>query len=153
MRLTYETGPATLIQFIVLAFLNILNAIYSIIATCSNGSNTTANCATNALSSVVFYLLIVFWFGIISAVGFAAQNKRSKKMAQILIAVELSVLVVAAFNIKLGISNHNNALSMFTSLLDLILSAWIITLAYRLMKARGRRVVNRRRLHTLKDDK
>jgi hypothetical protein len=146
MRLTYETGPATLIQFILLAFLNIVNAIYSIIATCTNGSNTNANCATNALSSVVFYILVVFWFGIICFIGFAAQNKRSKRMSQILIAAELSVVAVAAFNIKQGISNHTNAISMFTSLIDLILAAWVISLAFRLMRAKGGRVVNRRRI-------
>ncbi|HUA13183.1 MAG TPA: hypothetical protein VL989_01655 [Candidatus Sulfotelmatobacter sp.] len=146
MRLSYETGKATLIQFIVLSLLNIVDAVYSIVSTCTNSSSNQSDCATNALSSVVFYMLIVCWFGIIAFVGYAAQSKRSKRIAQLLILMELSVLGVAAVNIKLGISSHSNALSMFTSLIDLILAAWIISLAFRLMRAGDKRVVNRARI-------
>ena len=141
MRLTYETGVATLIQFIVLSFLNIANTIVSIITTCSHNSG---DCVTNMLSSVVFYLLIVAWFGIIAVVGYKAQSNRSKRMAQVLMAAEFMVFVVAAYNIKLGITYHNGALSLFTSLIDTILAVWIITLAFRLMRSKGGRVVRAR---------
>jgi hypothetical protein len=151
MRLTYETGIATLIQFIVLAFLNIIDAIYSVIDTCAHSGGS---CATNALSSVVFYILIVVWFGFIVGLGFATQSKRSSRYAKFLILAELSVFLVAAYNIKLGIRYHNGALSLFTSLIDLIMSVWIMTLAYRLMKSGGARVRRRARVvhHHDKDD-
>jgi hypothetical protein len=140
MRITYETGVATLIQFIVLAFSNIANTVVSVIETCHHSQT---DCVTNMLSSVVFYLLAVGWFGLIAAIGYNAQIKRSKKLCQILIMAELIVFLVAAYNIKLGLTYHNGALSLFTSLIDSILAIWVITLAYRLIRARGGRVVNR----------
>ena len=76
MRFSYETGKATLIQFIVLGILNIINTIYSIVTTCNNPNG---QCASNVLSSVVFYILIMIWFGIILFIGFQAQDKRSKR--------------------------------------------------------------------------
>ena len=144
MRLTYETGVATMFQFIILAFLNIANTIYSIIVTCTHGNG---QCVPNMLSSIVFYMLIVIWFGFIVVLGYGAQAKRSKKIARFLMMAEAGVFIVAAYNIKLGITYHNGALSLFTSLLDLVMSVWIISLAYRLMRAGGGRVVaNHRRV-------
>jgi len=142
MRLTYETGTATLIQFIILAFLNIANTVYSIITTCVNSNG---NCVPNMLTSVVYYLLIIAWFGIILVIGYGAQTKRSKRLAKLLMAAESTVFLVASYNIKLGITYHNGVLGLFTSLIDVIMAVWVITLAYRLMKAGGRRVVSRKR--------
>ena len=142
MRLTYETGSATLIQFIIIAFLNIANALDSIISGCTHGSTT---CVTNMLSSVLYYIAIVAWFFLIVVFGYMAQSKRRKRPAILLILSESAVFIFAAANIKLGITYHNGALGLFTSLVDLILSVWVITLAYRLMKAGGGRVVSRSR--------
>ncbi|HSX47667.1 MAG TPA: hypothetical protein VLF63_02735 [Patescibacteria group bacterium] len=143
MRLTYETGVATLIQFIVLSFLNIATTVVSIVSTCHHNSS---DCVSNALTSVVYYLLVVGWFGFIAALGYLAQNRRSKKLARFLIIAEFLVFGVAGINIKLGISSHNGALSLFTSLIDSILAIWVITLAIKLKKAHGGRVVNRQRI-------
>lgn len=143
MRLTYETGTATLIQFIVLGLLNIGTALQSIITTCTHSGTS---CVGNLLSSVIFYFLIVIWFGIILIIGFAAQQGRSKRLAQLLICTELAVFVVAAYNIKLDhLGFHNGILSLVTSFIDVILSLWVISLAFRLMKSSGKRVVKRQR--------
>jgi hypothetical protein len=142
MRLTYETGVATMIQFILLSFLNIANSADSIITTCTHSGGS---CATNMLSSVVYYILLVSWFGVVAAIGYSAQAKRSKRMSRYLIASELAIFLVAAVNIKLGIKAHSGALSLFTSFADLVFSVWIMTLAYRLMRAGNARVVSRRR--------
>src|SRR5581483_5070987 len=144
MRLSYETGVATLIQFIIIALLNIVNTIYSIIVTCHHSGGN--DCSTNALSSIIYYLLIVTWFGIIVGIGYAAQAKRSRRYAQALIAAEVAVFVVAGYNVKLGISYHNNVLGLFTSFIDFVLAFWVIGLAWRLMRAHGGRVVRRRRV-------
>lgn len=146
MRLTYETGTATIIQLIVLAFLNIANMIYSIVSTCSHPGG---DCVGNTLTSIVYYILIVIWFITIAGLGYMAQTKRSRRLTKILILAELAVFVVASYNIRLGIEYHNGALSSFTSLVDVILAVWIITLAFRLLKAKGGRVVTRRRHHNL----
>jgi hypothetical protein len=142
MRLTYETGIATIIQFIILSLCNIANTIYSIVSTCTHSGG---DCVSNTLSSVVFYILIIFWYGFIALLGFQAQSKRSKRSCRILILAELSCFLVAGYNIKLGITNHTSALSSFTSFADLVLAAWVVTLAYRLSKAGGGRVVTGRR--------
>ncbi len=150
MRLTYETGVATLIQFIVLAFLNIANTVTSIVTTCGHSGS---DCVGNMLTSIIFYLLIIAWFGFIVALGYAAQSKRSKRFSQFLIAAEGAVVLVASYNIKLSITYHNSALASFTSFIDLVLSVWVITLAFRLMRSGGGRVVARRRVrrHTKLD--
>jgi hypothetical protein len=143
MQLTYETGTATLIQFIVLGLLNIADALQSIITTCNHPGG---DCVGNLLGSVIYYLLIVVWFGVILAFGFAAQHGRSKRLARLLICAELSVIVVAAYNVKLDqFGFHNGILSLITSFVDIVVSIWVISLAYRLTKASGGRVVKRQR--------
>lgn len=141
MKLTYETGTATLIQFIVLGLLNIINGLDSIVTTCHHEGG---GCLSNVFSSVVFYILTIMWFGIVLLIGYAAQEKRSRRLAQLLIAAEAMIALIAFFNIKLNVRYHNGLLSLFTSVADLLLAIWIITLAYRLMKAGGRRITKQR---------
>ena len=143
MHLTHETGKATMIQFMVMALLNIANAIYSIITTCTHSGG---QCVPNMLTSIIFYILIVVWFGIIMTLGYQTQVKRSKHLARLLIAAELAVFVIAGFNIHLGITYHNGALSLFTSLFDLIFSVWVIGLAIRLIRSHGARIVSRHKI-------
>jgi purine-cytosine permease-like protein len=100
------------------------------------------------LTSVVFFLLLVGWFAAIWVVGYLAQERRSKNLAFILIGGELLVLLVATFNGR----NHPDTLSLITSITDAVLAIWVIYLAFRLMRARGKRVVakqgaRRRRKH------
>ncbi len=141
MHLTYETGKATMIQFIVIALINLGSTIASVINACTHNGN---QCVPNMLTSIVFYILIVVWFGFIMALGLQAQVKRSKPSLRLLIVAELAVFVVAAYDIHLGITYHNGAVGLFTSLLDLIFSFWVISLAFRLIRAGGRRVVVKR---------
>lgn len=142
MRLSHETGIATLIQFIVLAFLNIGNTIYSSVTTCTHNSD---QCAINVILSIVVYILQIIWFGLIAVLGYLAQTRRDKRNVRFLIIAEVIVFCWAGVNLKIGISNHSDALSLFTSFFDLIFSVWVITLAYKLLKSRGGRVVRKRR--------
>lgn len=137
MRLTYKTGTATLIQFIFLSFLNLGNGANSIIANCRHHND----CVVNVLTSVVFYILVVIWFGSLWVLGYIAQDRRSKRLAQLLICAEALVALVALFNAK----HHTDALGLFTSAVDLVLALWIIILAFRLMRAGNSRVVSRQR--------
>jgi hypothetical protein len=139
MRLKYQTAVATLIQFIVLSFLNIANAITSVVTTCHHDSSS---CVTNLLTSTVLYILVVGWFGLMLAIGYGAQEQRSKRLAQLLIAAELLTTLVACFNVKLDLKSHSSllSLSLITSLADILLGLWVVSLAYRLMRADGRRI-------------
>ena len=138
MRLTYETGTATLIQLIVLGLLNILTGIGSTIDACHKDTD----CLGSLLINFVFYVVLVVWFVALAVIGYAAQQRRSRRLAQLLIAAEGLVALVALFDVK----HHQDVLGLITSLADLVLALWIILLAFRLMRAgEGRVVVKRRR--------
>ena len=137
MKLTYETGTATLIQLIVLGLLNISTGISSTITSCHKDTD----CLSSVLINFVFYVVLVGWFGFLAMLGFVAQARRSKRLAQILIAAEGLVALVALFDVK----HHNEVLGLITSAVDLILSLWIISLAFRLMRSDGGRVVTKQR--------
>lgn len=147
MKLKYETGIATLIQFVTLSILNILNGVESIVTTCRQNDG---DCVSNTLVSMIFFILVAGFFACIWALGYLAQERRSKRLAQLLIAAEALIAMVAYFNVQ----HHNNALNLFTSIVDIGLAIWIITLAFRLMRSKGGRVVSkqrtRQRKHTIK---
>jgi hypothetical protein len=135
MRLRYQTAIATIIQFVSITILNIATGLNSVITTCSN-KNTSSDCTSNLLVSLIFFLLTAGWFAAIWALGFASQSKRSRQLARLLIIVELGVALVALFNIK----HHTDILSLITSIIDLSLSVWVMYLAYNLSKAKGGRL-------------
>ena len=134
MRLRYETGTATLLQFAVVTILAFINQISSIVSTCVKNDG---DCVSNSLVSLVLVILVAIWFGFISALGYAAQDKRSKRLARVLIAAEALNLLISLFNAK----HFPNTLGLITSVIDLALAAWVIMLAWRLMRANGGCVV------------
>jgi len=148
VKLTYETGIATLVQFIALSLLNIGTQLTSIVTTCHSHSS---NCLTNSLSSIGYFLLIVIWFGLVWVLGYFAQKHRSRRLCLTLIFAEFMILVVAISNAR----HHTDVLGFITSLADVGLAMWVVYLAVRLMRARGGRIVSseraRRRHHADSD--
>jgi purine-cytosine permease-like protein len=138
VKLRYETGIATLIQFITLSLLGIGNGANSIVTTCRHDGT---DCISNTIVSLIFFILTVGFFAAIWIIGAIAQEKRSKRFAQLLIAAEAFIALIAAFNAR----HHTDFLSLLTSLVDLALALWIIILAFRLMRSHGGRVVSRQR--------
>lgn len=138
MRLRYQTGIAALIQFIILSLLGIANGLNSIITTCHKDSS---DCISNLIVSIIFFILTATWFAALWVLAYAAQERRSRRLSQILICAEGLVALIAFFNAR----HHTDWLSLLTSLLDLALALWIILLAFRLMRAKGGRVVTRQR--------
>lgn len=134
MKLTYQTGVATLIQFILLSFLGIANGANSVISTCRHDGT---DCVSNLIVSIIFFILTAMWFGAIWLIGYTAQDRRHRRLAQLLIAAEAFVALIALFNAR----HHTDLLGLFTSLVDLVLAVWIVSLAFRLMRAGDRRVV------------
>jgi len=133
MKLTHQTSTATLIQFIALGLLNIAGTFNSIGSACRVEG---AECATDIFVSVIFFLLVMAWFGFICLLGYMTEERRSRRFAQALICAELLVVLVATFNLK----HRGDWLSFATSLIDLILAAWIIVLAFRVMRSGGQRI-------------
>jgi len=138
MKLTYQTGIATFIQFVTLSFLNIANGANSVVTTCRHDSTS---CISNLIVSLIFFMLTVAWFAAVWLLGYTAQERRSRRLAQLLIAAEAFIALIAFFNAR----HHTDLLSLGTSLIDLALAFWIIFLAFRLMRAGGNRVVTRGR--------
>jgi len=139
MKLTYQTGIATFIQFVSLSLLNIANGANSVVATCRHDST---NCISNLIVSLIFFMLTVAWFAAVWLLGYTAQDRRSKRLAQLLIAAEGFIALIALFNAK----HHTDLIGLGTSLIDLALALWIIVLAFRLMRAGSNRVVARQRV-------
>jgi hypothetical protein len=144
MKLTYETGIATVIQFAVLSLLNVGTQLNSIVTTChTHGSN----CLTNSLSSIGYFLLIVIWFGLIWVLGYFTQKRRSRRLGLALVTAEFLILVVSISNAR----HHTDVIGLVTSVADTGFAIWVIALAVRLMRARGGRIVSseraRRRRH------
>ena len=134
MLLHYRTAVAALIQFIVVSLLSLVTGLDSVIGTCSTRHN---NCVSNMLGTTLLFLLTAFVFGIIWVIGYAAQDRRSRRLAVLLIIIEAAVLLVAAFNA----SHHTSLLSLMASLTDASLAAWVIALAVRLIRANGGRIM------------
>lgn len=143
MRLKYETAIATLIQFVALTLLNVGTGAVSVVSTCHDSNG---DCVSNLIVSLIFFILLALWFACIWVLGYAAQERRSKRLAQLLIITELLVAVVALFNAK----HHTDPLSLATSIIDFCLAVWVITLAYRLIKSGGGRIVTRQRSRSRK---
>ena len=140
MKFTYETAVATFIQFILLSLLNVATGIYSIATYhAKNGSGTN-----NIFSTLVFFLMIVSWFGLVWLLGVLAQAKRSRKLALLLIMAELATALFAFINFTHH-AKGDNIIGPSTSIIDLALSLWIVTLAFRLMRSSGGRVVSKQR--------
>lgn len=134
MKLHYETGIATLIQFISMSLLGFANGVDSVVTTCRA---TGSDCVSNLIVSIIFFILLSLWFGFVWVLGYTAQERRSPKIAYTLIATEGAIAMVAYFNAR----HHTGVLSLATSLLDLGLAIWIAILAFRLSRAKGGRIV------------
>jgi len=135
-KLKYETSIVTFIQFITMSFLYLLVNLGSIITTCHGGSS---NCVSNSISSITLSIIIIIAFGCLWLLGYRVQNRRNRRLAVLLIAIEAGIFVIEL----LDAHNFSNILSLITSLLDMFLAIWVIVLAFRLFRAKGGRIVTR----------
>jgi len=136
VKLTYQTGIAALIQFIVLSFLTLGSQIFSVVDTCTKGGE----CVSNLITSVILYILVAVVFGTIWLIGVAAQTRRSKRWALVLICIEAMIAFVSLFSVKLNLRGHGNLPGLLMSLAIFALAVWIISLAYRLTRFEGQRI-------------
>lgn len=136
MAVKYQTGVSTLAQFIVMVILNFVGGITGTAQQCSASSS---DCVGNIILSLLFFLLISFWFGFVWILGYSVQDRRNKRLAQLLVATEAMILLVSLFDAK----HHPNILGLLTSLTDAGFAIWTIVLAWRLVRANGGRVTTR----------
>ena len=138
MAVKYQTGVSTLIQFIAVTFLNLVNLFASSISSCVKN---TSDCVGDVTLNLLYFLVLSAWFAFIWVLGYAAQDRRSKRLAQLLIAAEAIIFLAALLDAK----HHPDILGLITSLVDAALAGWTIVLAWRLMRAGGGRVTSRAR--------
>jgi hypothetical protein len=137
MKLTYQTGVAAFIQFVLVSLFTLISQAVSTVNTCSQSGS---DCLGNVLTSIIFYILVAIVFGAIWLIGYGAQSRRSKRLAQLLICIEAFFALLALLSIKLN-SHSRSASGLLASFGLLVLSAWVLTLAFRLMRAGPGRVV------------
>jgi hypothetical protein len=133
MALKYETGIATIAQLIIMTALNFVNGAFTSVQSCTNGGN---DCVSNVILNLLFFMLITGWFAFLWILGYTAQDRRSRRMAQILLVAEVLVVLVSLVDAR----HYPNILGLITSLADAALAAWVALLAFRLMRAKGGRV-------------
>lgn len=139
-KFTHQTAVISMAQFITIMLLGVPNTLVNIIATCHSNSS---NCVSNMIVSIIFYILTAGWFGIIMIIGYTAQRKRSRQFAVILIGLEFITLVVAWY---IDFPHDTNWLAKGTSLIDGLLSIWVMYLAFRLFIAGNRRIVHKKNI-------
>jgi hypothetical protein len=138
MKLTYQTGIAALIHLAVITLFNVVNGVHASVQQCRGPSD---DCVGDIITSMLYFMLITTWFAILWIIAAAAQDRRSRKLALLLIAGEGMVFIVSIFNAQ----HHNNLLGLTTSLVDATLAAWVAFLATRIFIAGGARVTGSQR--------
>ncbi len=128
MKLRYETGTATLTQLIVMLLLNFITNIDSTVTGCIHKDG----CVSGIVINFTFVLVLAGWLMGLSGLGYMAQEKRSRRLATLLIAGEVLVVIVTLFNIR----HYPNKLGLITSIVDCALAIWVITLAYHLRQTK-----------------
>ena len=136
VRLTYQTGIATTIQFIAVSVLNFTSGIYSSVNQCISSSGSSS-CVGDVVLQIGYFLVITIWFGALWLAGFAAQDRRSRRISQLLIMGEGIVFLIGLF----GLMHHKQSiLPLIISIFEVATSIWIAWLAFRLIRAKGGRV-------------
>lgn len=141
MKLHYQTGTATFIQLAVVLFLIVLNNIITLVQRCVGNS---INCVGDAFVSLVMIVFAGAWFGFLSVLGYAAQDKRSQRLATALIVAQVGTAFAALAMMRLPGSWY----VAVSAAIVFVIAIWVIVLAIRLRQAKGRRIVHtgRRRL-------
>ena len=135
MRVRYETGVATLVQFAIGTILAILSGGASAIGGCIHQSGV--DCATNTFVTLLLIILTAAILAALAIFGYTVQARRSPKLAYILIAVEVGAAVIYLFDAKQSPALIDRA----TNFLSFLVAAGVIWIAWQLARAKGGRIV------------
>lgn len=132
MRLHYQTATATFIQLAVMTLLTMIGGIKDVASNCENAGE----CVTNSFLWIIIVFMLAGWYVALFAIGYFAQEKRSYKLARLLILGELFTAFIALMLFRNPSSFYGGAAALIAA----ILALWVTVLAYRLYKARGSRI-------------
>lgn len=139
MRIRYETGLATMAQLIIGTAMSFVGGVASIISDCRTQGG--ADCVSNAFVSLVLVILTVCVYMFLLGLGYTAQERRSRRLAKLLILAEAVVALFYLFDTKQAPA----LIDRVTNFIACATAVWVAIVATRLARAGGRRVVNRRR--------
>lgn len=135
MQIRYETSVATLVQFLVGTALTFLTGATSIIGGCRSGGG--ADCVSNAFVSLLFVILVVVVYGFLFGLGYVAQERRSSRLALLLIGAEAFAALIFLFDARQAPGLVDKA----TNAVSFLIAAWVIFVAFNLYRAKGARIV------------
>lgn len=141
MRIRHETGIATFIQFVIGVFLSFISGGISIIADCRGTSS--GECISNAFVSLILIILVVLWLGFLLVLGYATQDRRSSRLALVLMGAESLTALIYLFDAK----HSPDIFSGLMNLVSLLIAAWVIFVAWHILRAKGGRIVRGRQHH------
>lgn len=136
MKLRYETGIATMTQFIVLGIMNLISNFYLSTKSCVKGED----CVTTIFLNIIIFVLIGIGLAFTAALGYAAQERRSKRLSQLLIAVEGGIGMISLLTFQ----HYENYFSRLISAIGIGMAIWVSILAFRLMRSGGGRITARK---------
>jgi len=135
MRYRFQTGLGTLIQLIVVSLLSLINTIINIVSTCHSSSS---DCVSNTVPTLILFIITVFWFVGIAAMGFLVQKKRSRRLNLFLLGAEGITFLVSGY---FDFPRASGLIAKTTSLIDAIISVWVIFMAVNIFLYKKRRIV------------
>lgn len=140
MKLRYETSITTFIQLVVVSLFIIASGVIDTLKECQE--HGASSCVASSFLWIVILFLVGGFFVSVCAIGYLAQTKRSRRLAKLLIVAEAGIALVS---FKL-LTTPSSWLGGIGSLIIFGLALWTIVLAYRLVKAKGGRVVVKSRI-------
>lgn len=135
MQIRYETSVATLLQFIVGTAFTFLTGAASIIGGCTGAAG--ADCVSDAFVSLLFVILVVAMYGFFLALGYVAQERRSSRLALLLITTEAFAALIFLFDAR----QSPGLIDKTTNAVSFLVAVWVIFVAFNLYRAKGARIV------------
>lgn len=133
MRIHYQTSSATLAQFIVGTLLTFITGVVAIIQGCRTGNE----CVSNAFVSLILVLFVVGGYILLLIVGYLAQERRSSKLALLLIGLEAIASIIFLFDAK----QAPDLIDRLINILSLVIAIWVAWVALQLYRSKGARIV------------
>lgn len=140
MKLRYQTGAVTLMQFAVVTIFALLTQLGPSIGDCIK---SRGDCTNEVMSSLAYVVLLGVWLIFVSVIGYAAQDRRNKRMAQLLIACEGLIGLIALFNAR----HFPSFVGLIASLTNLAFAVLAVYLAWNIIRSDGGRIVSSSPLH------
>lgn len=138
MRIRYETSVATLVQFIIGTALTFLTGVAAIIGGCRSSGG--ADCVSNTFVSLLFVIMVVAVYGFLLGVGYVAQERRSSRLALLLMGTEAFAALIFLFDAR----QSPSLIDKITNTISLAIAIWVIFVAFNLYRAKGARIVRTR---------